>query len=67
MEKKVYCIVSVLGRKESIIFETKPFNPADGDADFAAFREARREFDRYKLSLITSGKQEKVEIIRRSI
>lgn len=64
MEKKIYRVISTKGNKTRTIFEGQPFDRTDGDADYAAFLEARRAENKYKMELLTSGKKEDVEIIR---
>ena len=46
--KKCYCLIYAIGRSQSVIFKSEPFDATDGDADMAAYRaacKARRNKD----------------------
>ena len=55
MASKVYRVVAIIGRKRNIVFESKPFDESDGEADMQAFRDARKAKEKYRMSLLADG------------
>ena len=55
MKMKVYRVISIIGSKENIIFETEPFAENDGDADFDSYKKARRALDKHCMGLFAKG------------
>lgn len=55
MAKKVYRVVACIGRKRNTIYETKPFDTNDGNADWKAYSEARQEREKYCRKLWRDG------------
>lgn len=46
--KKYYCLICAIGRSQSIVFKSEPFDATDGDADIKEYRaacEARKNKD----------------------
>jgi len=52
---KVYRVVSRIGRKCTIIFESAAFDPTDGCADYDAYKSAIREREAYCMKLWGEG------------
>ena len=55
MANKVYRVVAYIGRKRNIIFESKAFDPADGCADYDAFKEAIHAREQECMKLWAAG------------
>ena len=55
MAKKIYRVIACIGRKRNIIFESKAFDPADGCADYDAFKEAIHAREQHCMELWSNG------------
>ncbi len=55
MANKVYRVITIVGRKRTIIWESAVFDGADGTADYMAFKEALREREKCSMSVLLAG------------
>lgn len=55
MASKVYRVIACIGRKRNIIFESKEFDPANGCADYDAFKETIRAREQHCMDLWGAG------------
>ena len=55
MAKKVYRVLSIIGRKRNVIWESKPFDIKDGDTDYETYNEAVRERNNHSMKLWEDG------------
>ena len=55
MANKVYRVIARIGRKRNVVFESKPFDPADGCADYEMFKEAVRAREQHCMELWGKG------------
>ena len=55
MANKVYRVIACIGRKRNIVFESKAFDPADGCADYDAFKEAVQAREKHCMGLWGKG------------
>lgn len=53
--KKLYRVVAVIGRKRNTIYETEPFDISDGNADYWAWKQARKAREEYTCGLWSAG------------
>ena len=55
MANKVYRVIARIGRKCNVVFESKPFDPAEGCADYETFRETVRAREKHCMDLWGKG------------